>query len=111
MPKAFTMPGMMRALKEPTQPNVAMSTKEGTSESWEGTIMVASSRMKSHFLPGNSNFANANPANESKNSTRIVTKPDTNNVFRKAPQKSICCNTRVILFHSSPPNQSWGGNL
>lgn len=47
------MPGMINALKEPTQPNFAMMTKEGTSDSCDGAIIVASRRTNSHFCPEN----------------------------------------------------------
>ena len=93
IPNALTAPGTISAWNVPTQPRFDMMTNEGTVDSCDGIMNVASRMTNRTFLPGNSNFANANAAIESKNSTSTVVAIATINVLSVEPAMSMLSKT------------------
>src|SRR5699024_5402414 len=110
IPNAFASPGKINALNVPTHPIYDIMTNDGMNDNCDGIIIVTSRRTNKPFLPGNSNFANVNPANEQKNRTTIAETVETNTVFIKEVQKSTLPSTLLILLKSSEPNINFGGN-
>ena len=58
-PNAVTSHGMITAQTDPAHPNFAISTNSGTTPSWVGTAIVATTKTSSGPRPRNRSFAKA----------------------------------------------------
>src|SRR5262249_5883166 len=66
-PNAFIMPGTSRPGYEFSQPKALTSINNGTTRTWNGTIMVESTARNSKPRPGNWYLAKPKPASAPKN--------------------------------------------
>ena len=67
---------MMMAPMLPVQPRSENRMYSGTTPSWVGTAMVATTKTSSHLEPRKRSFANAQPASVEKSTTESAMSPE-----------------------------------
>src|SRR5690606_3134127 len=108
-PNAVTMAGTMTAVSSPVQPSRAMTMNSGTTPSWVGTAIVATTNTSSGPRPRKRSLANANPASVANSTTESETVVETMIEFSVARQNGTWLMTVAALRRKLPPGSSGNG--